>query len=349
MNNRQVAVITGTGEVQVQEEKIPKLKRNHVLIKVDSTLISPGTEIMVALKGRRENPDRRAKDLPLGYSAAGTVIEVNGKCPGLEPGMRVAAMGTGAHHCNYACVPARLVVPISDKVSFEDAAYACLSATALQSVRRTVPQLGEFGAVLGLGIVGNLAAQFYKASGARVIGWEGLTKRISIARKCGLKEIANFRTTDAAERTRKFAAPYGLDFANFAFGGNADKAFNEILDLMKKSPDTHQMGRIVLVGGCHISMGGGAHSGNVDVLASSRTGAGYRDPAYEAGTDYPNALVQFTTKRNLEEVVALMAENRLVVKPMTTHRCPLSEVVNMADQILENPGESLGVILKMSH
>lgn len=349
MKNRQFAVVTGTGEVLVKEEKIPKLKRNHVLLKVDSTLISPGTEIMTAVKGRRENPDPCAKDLPFGYSSAGTILEVNGKCRGLEPGMRVAAMGTGALHTNYACVPGMLVVPISSKVSFEDAAYACLSATALQSVRRTMPQLGEFGAVLGLGIVGNLAAQLYKASGARVIGWEVLSKRIAIARKCGIKEIANCRRSDASDKTREFAAPYGLDFANFAFGGNADKAFKDILDLMKRSPDTHQMGRIVLVGGCHINMGGGAHSGNVDVLAASRTGAGYHDPAYEAGSDYPNAMVPFTTKRNLEEVVALMAEKRLVVKLMTTHRGPLSEVSHMADRLLEKPNEALGVILKMSH
>ena len=349
MDRRRVAVITGTGEVLVKESPIPRLKKNQALIRVECSLISPGTEIAFGVKGRRENPDPKEKDILFGYANAGTVLETRGRAGGLEPGMRVAAMGGGyALHGTHACVPANLVEPLPEGVSFEEGAYACLAATALQSVRRTAPQLGEFGAVLGLGIVGNLAAQLYALCGARVICWEGLAGRIRIAKKCGLREIVNLRKEDPVERTRAFADPYGLDFANFAFGGDAAETFETVLDLMKKSPDTHQMGRIVLVGGCRISMGGGAASGNVDVLASSRTGPGYHDPAYERGAAYPNALVPFTTKRNLGEILALIAEKRLRVKPLTTHRTPLENVGEMADALLETPGRALGVLLTMT-
>lgn len=121
--------------------------------------ISPGTE-MAAAKKRRENPDEKAEAIRFGYSNAGEIIKVRGDVKGLKVGMRVAAMGAGmALHSNYACVPVNLVVPIPDSVTYEQAAYLSLAATSLQAVRRTEPALGEYGAVLGLGIVGNIAAQ----------------------------------------------------------------------------------------------------------------------------------------------------------------------------------------------
>ncbi|MFA6104179.1 MAG: hypothetical protein WCV67_14445 [Victivallaceae bacterium] len=51
---------------------------------------------------------------------------------------------------------------------------------------------------------------------------------------------------------------------------------------MKVSADTHAMGRIILVGGCKINLGSGAYSGNRDIRATSRTGAGYKDHALHA-------------------------------------------------------------------
>ncbi len=348
MIKRRAAAITGCGEVKVIEQEL-ELKDNEVLIKVHASLISPGTE-MAGVKAKRENPDKDAETKVFGYANAGEIIEVKGNVKNLKVGMRVAAMGGGgANHANYACVPVNLVMPIPDEVTYEQATYACLGATALQGVRRTIPQLGEFGAVLGQGIVGNLAAQLYQLSGSRVIGWDGIPERLDIARQCNIQKLVNFRVEDSVEVTKAFAAPYGLDFGMMAFGGNATKAFESLLSCMKVSADGHQMGRIILIGGCRVDIGGGAYSGNVDVRASSRTGAGYHDPEWEYGADYADAFVQFTTTRNLQEIIKLMSEQRLIVDPMTTHRVPLEKVGEAADALIESPNEALGVILQMSH
>lgn len=346
---RTIALINGKGEVYTEKETVPDLKNNQVLIKVHASLISPGTEIG-SVKRLREKPDEKMKPFAFGYANAGEIIEIKGNSKGLKKGMRVAAMGGGAAiHSNYACVPVNLVVPIPANVTFAQAAYACLGATALQSVQRTVPQLGEYGIVLGLGIVGNLASQLYMLSGSRVLGWEAIDSRIKTAKKCGIKNIVNFKKQNSVEETNKFAAPYGVDFANFAFGGNASEAFNSVLKCMKVSADGHQMGRIVLVGGCQINVSGGAASGNVNILASSRTGAGYHDPNYEYGADYPNAFVQFTTQRNLKEIINLISEKRLVVDPMTTHHMPLEEAAEAADLLVNKPDKALGIIFEMKH
>lgn len=346
---RKFAVITGKGEVKAVEQEMPELLDNEVMIKVHASLISPGTEMM-AVKGFRATPDETKEDFAFGYANAGEIIEVKGDCKDLKVGMRVAAMGGGkAQHANYANVPVNLVVPIPDEVTYEQASYACLAATSLQGVRRTIPQLGEYGAVLGAGIVGNLAAQLYKLSGSRVIVWEGLDNRIAMAKACGIQNFANFKTQDTVEVTKEFAAPYGLDFAMLAFGGNATQAWESVKSCMKVSADGHAMGRVILIGGCKVEIGGGAYSGNLDIMASSRTGAGYHDNAYEFGKDYPDAFVQFTTQRNLREIVRLIAEKRLLVDPMTTHRMPLDEVGTAADLLVNEPEKAMGIIMQMSH
>ncbi len=345
---RTLAVINGKGEVSAIEQELPELKNGEILIKVHASLISPGTE-MVGVKKLRAKPEDK-EPTHFGYANAGEVIKVKGESKGLKPGMRVAAMGgRGAWHANYACVPVNMVVPIPDNVTYSQATYACLGATSLQAIRRTLPQLGEYGIVLGLGIVGNLASQLSMLSGARTIAWEGFSSRIEIARKCGINNIANFREEDTVEATKKFAAPYGADFSIMAFGGPATEAFQSVVKCMKVSADTHKMGRIVLVGGCEITLGGGASSGNLDIRAASRTGAGYHDEAYEYGQDYPDAFVQFTTQRNLREIVQLISEKRLLVDPMITHTMPLEKVGEAADMLIESPDKALGIVMKMSH
>ena len=346
---RKFGVVYYDGRIGLEEEVMPELKENEVLVEVHASLISPGTE-MALVRNRRKTP-APADSAPVrfGYSNAGIILETKGDVKGLKPGMRVACMGGGgANHTNYAAVPVNMVVPIPDEVSFDDATYLSLAATALQAVRRTDVKLGEYGAVLGQGIVGNLGAQLYQICGARVLGWETLPMRAEIAAKCGIKTI-DFVKSDPIEPTKAFAAPYGLDFALFAFGGDAEKAFMNIKQCMKVSADGHAMGNITVVGGCRVPVDGGAASGNLNILVSSRTGAGYHDTAWEYGTDYPAAFVQFTTPRNAVELIKLIAEKRLLVSPMTTHHMPLTQIVEAGELLVEHPDQALGVILTMEH
>jgi len=337
------------GRLGVEEEEMPKLAENQVLVEVHSSLISPGTEMAWVRQLRKDNKPADAKPVKFGYSNAGVIVETRGDVKGLKPGMRVACMGAGAAlHADYAAVPVNLVVPLPDEVTFEQASYLSLAATALQAVRRTEVKLGEFGAVLGQGIVGNLAAQLYRLSGARVLGWETLALRAEKAARCGIKTI-DFVRNDPVEPTKEFSDPCGLDFALFAFGGDGEKAFMNIKKCMKVSADGHAMGNITLVGGCRVPVDGGAASGNLNIRVSSRTGAGYHDTAWEYGRDYPAAFVQFTTQRNAKELIRLTAEKRLLVDPLTTHRMPLEKIADAADLLVEHPDRSLGMILTMRH
>ncbi len=346
MKKRVVATITGKGEVIARKVELPALKDNEARIKVHASLISPGTE-MNLVRSRRANPEKEAVFTEFGYANAGEIVELKGDCKHLKVGMRVACMGGGgAKHTNIANVPVNMMVPIPDNVTYSQAVYACLGATSLQAIYRTQVLLGEFGMVLGLGIVGNLAAQLAQLSGARVLAWEAFPSRLKIAAKCKIANTVNFRKDDPVKVAQAFAAPYGMDFAIMAFGGEATAAFNQIKETMKISSDTHAMGRVTLVGGCTVSIVGGAGSGNLDIRSSARTGPGYHDKLWEYGQDFPNAFIQFHTNRNLREIIALISEKRLIVDPMTTHELPIDEVGTAADLLVNSPDKALGIVLK---
>jgi threonine dehydrogenase-like Zn-dependent dehydrogenase len=117
--------------------------------------------------------------------------------------------------------------------------------------------------------------------------------------------------------------------------------------MMKLTPDGHRMGRIVGVGGVTAQVGLAAALGNIDLISAARTGPGYHDEAWERGADYPPVFVEFDTQRNLEESLRAMAEGRLRVEAMITHRVPLDRAPEVCEELIQRPDAALGVVLLM--
>ena len=182
-----------------------------------------------------------------------------------------------------------------------------LAATGLHAVRRTAPLYGENGIVVGLGLVGQFTAQFAQLSGCHVLGVDRFARRRDIARQVGIERVADPSEQDVVEQAGEFTQGYGMDFGIIAFGGEASDALETIYQSLKQAPDTHRMGRIVLVGGAQVTHGFGSALGNVDVRSAARTGPGYHDLAYERGQAYPEVFVEWPTQRNLAECLCAMA------------------------------------------
>ncbi|MBT7268045.1 MAG: theronine dehydrogenase, partial [Rhodospirillaceae bacterium] len=181
---KQVIQSARSGDLRVKDVPAPAAGKGEILVHSGASLISAGTERMVvefakkSLAGKaKERPDlvkkvlskaktdgimatikavlsRLDEPLPLGYSAAGTVIAVG---PGLEGnfrvGERVAIAGAGlANHAEINAVPENLAAPIPEGVSDEEAAFGTIGAISLHAVRNLDAKLGEVVAVLGAGL-----------------------------------------------------------------------------------------------------------------------------------------------------------------------------------------------------
>ena len=343
MAMRKVAAIDGQGRISVLEEPVAAPKPGQVQIEVAASMVSPGTELG-GVKRRRENPSDAAPR-PFGYSNAGVVVAQGAGCEDIPLGTRVACMGGGyAQHATHACVPRNMAVPIPDGVSDEDAASIHLVATALNAVRRGEFQLSEHIAVAGLGLVGQFTCQWARISGCYVMGLDQLPMRLKKAATCGLLRGVNIAEEDPVEVSHTFTRGYGIDGGVIAFGGDGTPAFITLSKMIKKAPDTHLMGRIVIVGGARIEHGFAAALGNLDVRSAARTGPGYHDEEWEHGADYPPVFMQWTTRRNLEECLRFMDSGHLKVAPLITHRVALDDAPVACEELIQNPNAALGVV-----
>jgi len=341
---RKFAAIDGAGVISVQEGQIPDPGPGEILIEVRASSISSGTELG-GVKRRRENPGSSGPR-PFGYQNAGDVIAKGPNVREFQTGDRVACMGGGyALHATHACVPKNLSVHIPEGLSYEEAALNHLGATALHAIRRAQLEFGENVAVFGLGTVGQFACQLAALSGAHVMGVDRLPLRLKVAKDTGTDVVVNFETEDPVKIAAEFTRGYGMDCVIMCFGGDGNAALRQITQMMKKAPDTHIMGRVVSVSGS-VSHGFGASLGNLDLRSSARPGPGYHDEEWERGRDYPPVFVQWTTKRNIEEVLRFAAEGKLKIKPLISHQYPLDKAPEACEKIIQTPEETVAVVLK---
>ena len=215
--------------VVVEEVPAPALRSEGVLVRNHASLISAGTERATVSVGSasllttaRERPDlvrrvlkmvrtqgwratlqkvraRMGASTPLGYSCSGEVLATSPGLGELSIGERVACAGASyANHAEVVFIPKNLCVRIPDGVSYEDAAYVTVGAIAMQGVRQADVRIGESVAVVGLGLIGQLAVQILKASGVRVVGVDLDEEKVKLAHEHGA-DLALSRTDEVED------------------------------------------------------------------------------------------------------------------------------------------------------
>ncbi|QXD22832.1 zinc-binding alcohol dehydrogenase [Opitutia bacterium ISCC 51] len=356
--SRTVLTLHGDGSFRRMESDMPELGPGMVLIKAKASLVSPGTELKGPVsrgskaaggwRGLRElqlNPDESLKPKPFGYANAGIVGAVGAEVHGLKEGDRVASIGAGyAQHSDYSVVPQNLVVSLPEEASYEQGAYGMLLATGMQALRRGDPKMGEYVAVAGMGIVGFLTARLFQIAGCYAIGWDTIDSRLQLAKDLGIDETAQVLVEDEIERTKAFTRGRGLDISVVALGGDATRPAHALEKCMKVTGDGHAMGTMVIVGGAEFPFTRSLT--NMDVRRSSRTGAGYHDKAWERGRNHDDVFVRWDTKSNLELCLRLVAEGKIAVEKLTTHRVPFGQLEEETKQITQDPDSILGMIFE---
>lgn len=347
--SRRVGALDGAGRGCVITEELPRLRKGALLVRVHASVISPGTELNAAKKARAEQDSEPGEPKVFGYQNAGEVIEVGEGVGGFKAGDRVACMGGGyALHSDYAVVPQNLCALLPENVGYDEGALAHLAITSLHAIRRGEPQLGEYLLVVGLGLVGQIAARLGQIAGMYVMGWDMIPFRCEVAGGWGIDDTAVVGAEDETEKAKAFTRDFGFDMAVVAFGGDGTKALESVRSVMKVSVDTHKMGRLCMVGGLTATTRWAAGLGNLDVRSCARTGAGYHDEAWEHGEyEYPPCFMRWNTKTNMEYVLRLMSEGKLDVKCLITHRLPLARIDEAVSLHIEHPEATLGTVLLM--
>lgn len=353
---------------QLVEVPIPTPQPGMVLVRNAASLVSAGTErALVEFAGKsllgkaRSRPDllrqvvekarregllnatqaafgRLGEALPLGYSSAGTVVELGKGVPGFRVGQRVACAGGGyAVHAEYVVVPQNLLAALPDEVEFDQAAFATLGAIALHGFRLAETQLGERVAVIGLGLLGQLAASIAAAAGCQVLGIDRDERRVELAKKRGLQAMPrNAAEQAAAARSRG----QGFDVVLIC----ADTESDDPIELAGEI--ARDRARVVVVGAVGMQVPRRSYyAKELNLIVSRSYGPGRYDPGYEeAGLDYPIGYVRWTEGRNLQAFVDLLGPGELDVSALISHRFPVPKATQAYD-LISGSKPFLGVLI----
>jgi predicted dehydrogenase/threonine dehydrogenase-like Zn-dependent dehydrogenase len=360
-----------TGEITVDEMPAPKLRPGCVLVRNVFSLISAGTErtsvetaqasmlqkarsrpdlvrqvldnynregLMATYKKVRERLDNFKE---LGYSSAGVVVE--SAVDDIKVGDRVACAGVGyASHAGIVSIPRNLVVKVPDEVGFDEAAFTTVSAIAMQGVRQADVRVGEQVVVIGLGLIGLMTVQLLKASGCRVIGMDVAPRNFDLALKLGCDRCV-ISNHEAVLEVQAFTRGYGAD----AVVITAATTSNEPVELAIQC--ARKRGTVVAVGAVGMNIPRSPfYEKEINFRMSCSYGPGRYDPDYEErGQDYPLGFVRWTENRNMEAALDMMAQRKLNVGALITHKIPVEESLRAYDIITGKVQESyLGILIQ---
>src|SRR5437763_6400857 len=365
---RQLIQEISGGGVRVEEVPAPLRPTGFVLVGARASVISAGTERAALEIGRaslvakaRARPDlvrkvidtarsegigatyakvrgQLAEPMARGCSRCGEVVAVGGDAPA-APGELVACAGAGyACHAEVVAVPHNLCARVPEGVSPDDAASATVAAIALHGLRLTGVGLGDVVAVIGLGLVGQLALELVAAAGCVPLGLDPDPDRVDVAHEAGA-----FATSDPVElesEARRLTAGRGAD-AVLVAAASADAAPVEAAIAAARFRAV-----VSVIGDVRMDVPRrDLFSKELRLVVSRSYGPGRYDPSYEeGGADYPADYVRWTEGRNLSEVLRLMAAGELRPGRLTTHRFELGDGPRAYD-LLTGDEPSLGILL----
>lgn len=366
--------LSGQGQIDVFDAPIPGRLSGSLLVRNACSLISIGTEGAAITKydgikglyekalssrGRLDQVWNMAKGqgitstmnliqnklkdyTPIGYSSAGIVLETDSDCLEFRPGQRVACMGAGfANHAEYVVIPGNLAVTVPENVTFDEAAFAAIACIAMQGIRRLELSPGEKIAIVGLGLIGQVALRLVAAMGYQVYGLDVDEKRVMKAKQAGFIRVINSALVDPVQSVLSATNGVGVDGVVICASAKVDSVINQAFDLCRKR------GRVSVVGDVGLGLERAKmYAKELEVRLSCSYGVGRYDQEYEIeGRDYPLPYVRWTERRNLEYFLNLLEEKRLDLSDLISEKISINEAGQAYKLIKSADTDIYGVLL----
>jgi len=334
MTTAQVLTFPEPRRAVVEERELAAPGSGEVQVRVQTTLVSTGTDL-TAYNGEfpRERPSSwgRYVTYPFrpGYSAVGEVVAVGPGVADRRIGQRVFA---AVPHGSAATVRAERTFPLPEGLPPEEGAFASLSNVAQTGVRLARLELGQAVAIVGMGVVGELAAQYARLSGAfPLVAIDLSDRRLEIAPGVGATHALNPDREDLAARLAEITKGRKLDVA-FEVTGNP-AVIPTLPPLLKRG------GKLVLLGSPRgpstIDFHDDVHTFGLHVIGAHASNV--------APAESP--CNQWTWARSIELFFDLLGAGRLHVRDLITHRIPGREAPEAFRMLAADRTGARGVLL----
>jgi len=324
-------IVFGSQGAELREYPLRSLRRGEILVKSRCSLVSIGTETTLYLGDRwgadaatheTDDPEvdewgfddygggdtwdmARNRRFP-GYAIAGDVIDVGEGVDDYLPGDRVVVLH---HHADYAIVPTHpsITLPIPDDVSYEAATLCVLGSVSLHAIHRADIKLGDDVVVMGAGLVGLLAMQLARLSGAGpVIAVDLSPERLAVALRVGADHVIDPRNGDLVESVRAFLGGSGTGCTIEAVGNPA--VLQACMQVSAPGARVVVMGAIV--GKVELDLYSEFVFRELTLIAAQQP----RNPVEES------IYYRYTGQRNRRTMLSLIARNVINVDDLLTHR-----------------------------
>jgi L-iditol 2-dehydrogenase len=227
---------------------LPAVGYGEVLVRVEACGIC-GSDV----HGYDGSTGRRIPPIVMGHEAAGTVESISegvtkyrkgdrvtfdstvycGECPYCRRGQinlcdnrQVIGVSCGDYRrhgafAEYVVVPERIMYPLPENISFNEAAMLEAVSVALHGVKVSQFAGGETALVIGAGMIGILIVQAARAAGcARIFVSDVDETRLKLAKQVGAYEVLHCSGAELVAEVMRLTDGNGVDIALEAVGRN---------------------------------------------------------------------------------------------------------------------------------
>lgn len=358
-----------TGSITLEEIPLPKVTDNQILVRNIYSVVSIGTEASMVKLAKKSiigkalaRPDlvrrvfqklsqtsiaetaqivRNKLDTPinLGYSASGIVEEIGSKVSGYKKGDYISFIGSGlATHSEYNLVPVSMCSKINEE-NLRESSFGMLGCIAMHAVRQFRFNLnGKKVAILGSGLLGNIATQILNAYGAETFSYDPSEVKSDILRDMGFNSSSKEDALHEISENLKYG---GFDGVLLACAVNNNGPLQQALDIIRIN------GEIVVMGVVDIKLDRNEMwQKQASIIVSKAGGFGALDENYYSSSEnYSLDSTQWTEKNNLDEINRLIKSRKIDFNNLITSEIKFNDAVETYENLISGKMHNeLGII-----
>jgi 2-desacetyl-2-hydroxyethyl bacteriochlorophyllide A dehydrogenase len=327
MKCRQI-LFTDIGKAELLEQELPSLKVDDLLIKMEYTVVSAGTERDILLGRPNTNCSFPTS---LGYCGVGYVQNKGELVNEFDIGDRVLVYH--GYHADYCVKKSDKLTKVKDNsIHSLEAAFIIIAAISLGGLRKTRLEIGESILIMGQGILGIFATQLAKLAGALpVIAADPRDDRCELSLKLGADKVFSPRNPHFESLVRETTDGKGVNAVIEVSGSSI--ALKQALKCCATRARVSLLG-CTRLSDCAIDYYKLVHRPGISLIGAHNFIRPFKD-------SYP---YHWTHQDDCKALLKMISAKRLQILPVVSEICQPEDAPAIYKRLVEDNNFPLGIV-----
>lgn len=314
-------VLTRPEKLELKDVAVPRIREDQVLVEIERACICNGSD-----PGIYHGHEAYQTPLIFGHEASGRIVKKGKEVKHFQVGDRVCWWFEAGAFAQYQAVtPEKVAIfEVPQNVTADEGPVLELVLASCRALME-LPASGKQRSIsiCGLGPSGLVLVQYAKTLGyERIIGWDLYEDRRALALGLGAD-----MTYDPAQLAECGVEEIPLSDVGVLMMGD---------DCLPGEPSVTQFMRTMRPGGMLVSYGHPERGCRFSPYVFQSRSLWMRGPVNDMAV----------IRREGERIMEMVADGRIRIAPLITHRVDFEDFLPAFENILKNPGEQIKVILK---